>query len=154
MSSITLITGGTRSGKSDYALSYAQKFGDEHKRFFLATCPYLDDEIQQRIEKHRCQRQALGFQTIEETVFLTKVIEKIPEKSVVLLDCITLWINNLLYEYEKKQKILSEEEIVLQAQQLISLSQTKELNLVCVSGEVGMGLVPADSVSRLYRGKI
>lgn len=151
MSSITLITGGTRSGKSDYALAYAQEFGEEHKRFFLATCPRLDEETQQRIDQHRRERENLGFQTVEESVSLIDELSKIPERSVVLIDCITLWINNLLYEYENSQKDLSEEQIVIKAQEVVSLSQSKRFNLVCVSGEVGLGLVPVDRVSRLYR---
>ncbi len=147
---ITLITGGARSGKSDYALSRAASFAGDNK-YFLAACPPLDAELRDRIEKHRQERAGLGFITIEEEVELARVLAGLPPESLVLLDCLTIWISNLLFMAEQEGGTVSEEMIVRETGRLIEAARVKRLELICVSNEVGMGLVPVGSTSRLYR---
>ena len=129
MAEIILITGGSRSGKSIFAQHLAESRSET--RIYLATCPVIDGEMAGRIEKHRRDRQDRRWQTIEEEIdlagALTQAIrqesqkkgEKAGEKQpagIILVDCLTLWINNLLYQAEKRGASLSEEDIVATSQ--------------------------------------
>ena len=140
---IILITGGCRSGKSRFALDYANQHFS--KKLYLATCEALDEEMAQRIAHHKKMRSP-DWQTIEEPI---KVVDKIKqngvETDVILLDCITLWLSNLLM----RQK--DDSEIVKEISTLIDTMQEKQTSLIVVSNEVGLGIVPADPLSRRFR---
>lgn len=151
MGNITLITGGTRSGKSDFALELAEGESLSAERIFVATCPKIDDEIKLRIQKHQEERDGHGWTTIEEQIDITSVIENLEKPSVVLIDCMTLWVNNLLYNAEISDYDFSEQDMVNESKKLVGLSRSKEVELFCVTNEVGMGIVPADKKSRYYR---
>lgn len=151
MGKITLITGGTRSGKSDYALELAENTSISATRIFIATCPKIDDEINLRIAKHQEEREGHGWVTIEEQFDLASIIAKIDKPTVVLIDCLTLWVNNLLYNAELNEFCFSEQNMVDEAKKIVELTREKELELFCVTNEVGMGIVPADKKSRYYR---
>ena len=101
-----LITGGCRSGKSRFALNYAnQHFA---KKLYLATCEALDEEMAQRIEHHKKMRGP-EWQTIEEPVEITDRIRQHRDRvEVILLDCITLWLSNLLTKGNDDLKIMDE----------------------------------------------
>ena len=137
------ITGGCRSGKSRYALHYAnQNFS---KKLFLATCEVLDEEIAQRIKLHKKMRGP-EWQTIEEPI---KIVKKIREcgrnGEVILIDCLTLWLYNLLMKWDNDLRIIDETE------KLINIIKQSQTSFILVSNEVGMGIVPADPLSRRYR---
>ena len=95
MAEIILITGGARSGKSRVAQQLAEAVSGQ--RLFVATCPVTDEEMRQRIERHRLDRHECGWQTVEETVNLVQVLQDNSGYAVVLIDCLTLWVNNLLF---------------------------------------------------------
>ncbi|GBF37270.1 bifunctional adenosylcobinamide kinase/adenosylcobinamide-phosphate guanylyltransferase [Leptospira johnsonii] len=148
MAGIVLITGGCRSGKSRFALEKANSI--EGKKFFLATCPRVDSEMEERIQRH--QRERINWDTIEEETELSSVFDSIPSDSVVLLDCLSLWINNLMYHANGKNLYLTEEQIkdtCTKLGQHILDSQTKSVFIV--TNEVGMGLVPETKEGRQYR---
>jgi len=139
------ITGGCRSGKSRFALNYAnQQFS---KKLYLATCEVLDEEMARRVENHKKMRGP-EWQAIEEPV---EVINKIRQHGdgdkveVILLDCITLWLTNLLMKWESDSRIMDEVE------RLIDTIKQSPCSLIIVSNEVGMGIVPADPLSRRFR---
>ena len=140
---VILITGGCRSGKSRYALNYA----DQHfsKKLYLATCEVLDEEMARRVENHKKMR-GREWQTVEEPI---EIIDKIRqygnEVEVVLMDCLTLWLSNLLLKWDDDSKIMEE---IDRFTHTIKGSQT---SLILVSNEVGMGIVPADPLSRRFR---
>ena len=92
---LVLVTGGCRSGKSAYAQHWAESL--PLPRLYIATCPVTDDEMRQRIEMHRCARYDRGWVTIEEQTDLVGVIGQHVEQSAILVDCVTLWVNNLMY---------------------------------------------------------
>jgi adenosylcobinamide kinase/adenosylcobinamide-phosphate guanylyltransferase len=140
---IILITGGCRSGKSRFALDYANQHFS--KKLYLATCEALDEEMAQRIAHHKKTRSP-EWQTIEEPVEVADKIKQYGDKTdVILLDCITLWLSNLLMRQKDDAEILKE------ISALIDTMQEKQASLIFVSNEVGLGIVPADPLSRRFR---
>lgn len=128
----TLLTGGIKSGKSTMALELAMAF--PAPRRFLATAEALDAEMEERISRHQAERGD-SFLTVEEPLL---VHERLAENMV--LDCVTLWVNNVLY-YEKEAELDG---------WLEALVARLPRNIVLVTNEVGMGFVPADALSRKY----
>jgi adenosylcobinamide kinase/adenosylcobinamide-phosphate guanylyltransferase len=140
---IILITGGCRSGKSRFALDYA----DRHfsKKIYLATAEVLDEEMALRVDNHRKARGP-EWQTVEEPL---RVVEKIMEYGdqveAILFDCLTLWLSNLLLKWEDDSKITDEVERLTK-----TLKQT-QTTLILVTNEVGMGIVPTHPLGRRFR---
>jgi adenosylcobinamide kinase/adenosylcobinamide-phosphate guanylyltransferase len=100
MGRVTLVTGGCRSGKSAYAQAQAEAIAG--KRLYLATGPALDTEMARRIEAHRQARAGRGWETVEEPMDPARVLrESAGEYAVCLLDCLTLWVNNRMFEAER-----------------------------------------------------
>lgn len=149
MSRLIYISGGCRSGKSAYAQRLAEN--TPGRRAYLATCPLIDTEMEQRIALHQRQRANREWETIEAPLDLTGAIEHAEDFDVLLIDCLTLWVNNLLYEAEQKGVSLSEQMISKQCTELVAVCRKRNQTIIFVSNELGMGLVPADSVSRRYR---
>jgi adenosyl cobinamide kinase/adenosyl cobinamide phosphate guanylyltransferase len=137
---IILLTGGARSGKSTMALKIA---ADHHPKIFLATAEALDREMQDRISAHRKER-AEDWITIEEPVFIEKVLEEHPEGCLVL-DCITLWLSNLLI------RNYSEDEIQNAVMNLTKTIRYRYNTTIIVTNEVGMGIVPEYPSGRQFR---
>jgi len=146
-SRITLITGGCRSGKSRYAEQRAEAVG--RPRFYLATCPTSDDpEMQQRIATHQQQRQEKNWQTIEEPLLLGNALADIDSgEAVVLVDCLSLWISNLMFENND----LDEVGVEKCCEQVILASRKLSAEVFFVTNEVGLGIVPENAVARKYR---
>ncbi len=152
---ITFIIGGTRSGKSSFALNLANnctsakegvRGGDEisltPKKAYIATAQALDDEMKERIEKHKSVR-GNDWDTFEEPIKISGVIEKIGDNySVITLDCLTLWLSNLIHAM-----LNIEPEI----ESFLSSLVTRHSSLFIVSNEVGMGIVPDNELSRRFR---
>ena len=144
MKETIFIIGGCRSGKSRHALELAKKFSGT-KRIFIATCMPLDDEMKERIDRHKKERDK-SWKTIEAPVELPEVInEKSREGDVILVDCLTLWINNILMETESTDRI--DDHI----QKLITVLKEAECPVILVSNEVGAGIVPENRLARLFR---
>lgn len=138
---LSLITGGARSGKSRRALELTQGFA---KVAFLATSERLDAEMNQRIERHQAERGE-RFVTLEEPLDLARALEQIPNAcEAVLVDCLTLWANNLIYH-------LGEREDYAQIDRFFAALEDCPLPVILVTNEVGWGIVPADPQSRFFR---
>lgn len=105
MAYLTLVTGGCRSGKSDFGQQLAEE--SEGERLFIATSPCFDEEMEERIISHRLTRENKGWQTVEEEFCPEKIILAADDKTTVLLDCLTLWISNLLFESEEKKEVFN-----------------------------------------------
>ncbi len=149
MSHLIYISGGCRSGKSHYAQQLAEGLPGQHA--YIATCPQIDREMAERIELHQQQRAGRGWHTIDAPINLGDAIENAEKFDVLLIDCLTLWINNLLYTAEQRGDILDEHDIQHKCQELITLCRRQSQTIIFVSNELGMGLVPVDSTSRRYR---
>jgi adenosylcobinamide kinase/adenosylcobinamide-phosphate guanylyltransferase len=144
---ITLLLGGARSGKSLYAQQLAIELSD--RVLFVATGEALDEEMQARIAEHKKARPE-SWRTVEITSGIGKEIERqIGDAEVVIIDCLTLLISNLLRgepEYPEAEKRITSE-----INELIAAIDRLTANFVIVSNEVGMGLVPDNKLSRIYR---
>lgn len=149
---ILYVSGGARSGKSRYAEQRALALTGP--RSYIATCPVLDDEMATRIDRHQQRRADQGWQTIEEPADLVAALEATHDSCVVLVDCVTLWINNLLYAAETEHQTLDEDAIHRLTLQVIDAARQGRRTVIFVSNELGMGIVPADALSRHYRDLI
>lgn len=152
MAKLILITGGVRSGKSGFALSMAEPIPS--RKIFIATCPatveLADPEMAERILRHRCERQHNGWNTLEETTDLAGAVNNCHQYDVVLIDCLTLWLNNLLFD----NAAVSEKEISGKTQLLLAACRNHPGTIIMVTNEVGYGIVPANDLARLYRDLI
>jgi adenosylcobinamide kinase/adenosylcobinamide-phosphate guanylyltransferase len=139
---VTLVGGGARSGKSAFALDHARSFGP--RRLFLATAEPLDDEMTARIARHRAERGA-AFTTVEEPRDLPGALARISDADVVVVDCLTLWLSNLLVAGVAPGPIQE------QVDALAAVLERAPFRTVLVTNEVGMGLVPESPLGRAFR---
>ena len=138
---IILITGGIRSGKSRYALTLACRI--EGVKIFLATAQPFDDGLRKRVQKHQEQRGA-EFRTIEEPVHLGKALTNIgTAPAVIMIDCLTVWVNNLFHEMKDNAKAIQEQKDSF-VQALTDCPST----VIIVTNEVGMGIIPDNALAR------
>ena len=143
MSELVLVTGGVRSGKSAYAQKIAESSGA--KVFYIATAEALDTEMRKRIRTHKRSR-AKSWVTIEEPLNLVKAINSLPsENKAVILDCLTLFISNLIHKGRSDAQVYSEIKKIMKA-----LRKKAVLSIV-VTNEVGSGIVPENRLSRRFR---
>lgn len=143
---IILVTGGARSGKSRCAEALLTEIPD---KFYLATCPVLDDEMAQRVRRHRADRAAAAWTTIEEPVELAAAVRQAVRAGAggLLIDCLTLWINNLLYRNPE----LGEDELAALLAALLPELENIPGPAVLVINEVGLGIVPDSPLARRFR---
>lgn len=142
-----LVLGGARSGKSRFALDFCQRTGKE--LIFLATARAGDREMAERIRRHQEER-GREWLTIEEPVDIVDRIREVDnENTVILLDCLVLWINNLSMKYGDNGESIDQEIDAL----VNRLSGIKGL-LVMVSNELGMSIVPDNPLARDFRDRI
>lgn len=150
MSRITLILGGARSGKSSYALKLAEE--SRKSVTFIATAQAFDDEMSARIQKHKAERP-VSWETFELPLHIAPSVSQI-KSDLVILDCITLWVTNLLMQFVNDD--LVDEAPFMQASQaetekLLAAIRNTEQDWLIVSNEVGLSLVPPYQMGRVYR---
>lgn len=149
MARIALVTGGCRSGKSAYAQRLAESLPPS--RLYVATCPVTDDEMAKRIERHRQARGGRDWQTVEEQIDLPGVFRTHRDRNVILVDCVTLWINNLMYRAECEARRIGEDEIADRVVLTLDAAAGCRGTVIFVTNEVGLGVVPANVQTRGYR---
>ena len=139
-----LITGGVKSGKSRFALKIAREIEKEEK-IFIATARPIDEEMEDKIEKHKKERGNY-FQTVEEPIHLGDTLKKI-NQSTVVIDCLTLWLSNLFFEVRESEKLFEIESFI---------QALKEFggNIIIVTNEVGWGIIPESETSRNYQAEL
>jgi len=141
---LTLILGGCRSGKSSLALRTAHAAAAE-QRIFIATAVAFDAEMQDRIKRHQAERGA-SWNSIEVPLALPEALaEHGREGRVILVDCLTLWVSNLLLELEDPAAV--ERRIA----DLARAVQGSAAPVILVSNEVGLGVVPESKLGRQFR---
>jgi len=139
---IILITGGARSGKSQYAERRAIELGG--RPLYVATAEANDEEMVQRMAEHR-NRRGTQWRTIEEPLELAEaLLAEHGKTDCALVDCLTLWISNLLIRRDDKYAREKVEELIEKLQQL-------NFHLVFVTNEVGSGIVPDNPLARKFR---
>jgi len=137
-----LIGGGVRSGKSAFAIQHGRRLGA--RRAFVATAQGLDEEMRARIAQHRADRGA-DFTTIEEPIAVPAVIERLRDVDVVVIDCLTLWLSNLLVRGDREPAVLA------QVDALVAALDHAAFHVVVVTNEVGMGVHPEHALGRVFR---
>ncbi len=163
MGYLTFILGGARSGKSRYAQGLAEKIEEERggEVVYLATGSAGDEEMRERIAKHRKSRPA-NWKTVEaECEISTAIAEECRESSVIIIDCITLLITNILLAKgedveeralrEERESLEVEELVLTEVEHIIEKSRKTEADVIIVSNEVGTGIVPEYKLGRIFR---
>jgi adenosylcobinamide kinase/adenosylcobinamide-phosphate guanylyltransferase len=145
-----LLTGGARSGKSQMAQELATKAGGQV--LFVATAEAGDEEMRQRIEMHRKSRPK-DWKTLETVIHIgSEITKNISGVKTVIIDCITLLISNILQQYdENTDAAVLEKAVIAEIDELLNCISRSRADFIIVTNEVGMGIVPGDKVSRLYR---
>lgn len=150
---LILVTGGSRSGKSAYALQRARAFPEP--RHFIATAQASDDEMTARIEAHKKSR-GQGWALTEEplavaaalSAALTDAPGRAPRRAgVVVIDCITLWVSNLILADEA----IDEKKVADRAEELAAIAREASSAVIVVTNEVGSGVVPDNALARRFR---
>ena len=137
MSRLTLVLGGARSGKSRFAESLARQHGGP--RTYIATAEAFDGEMRQRIAKHREQRAGDGWVTVESTLDPASVL---PRDGLVLLDCVTVWLGNLMHHGR---------DLRAEVAKLCAALEACPAEVILVSNEVGLSIVPENAMARRFR---
>lgn len=138
MPKVTLITGGVKSGKSSHALELAGRY--KGKKVFIATAEASDRRMKKRISRHKAER-GRAYVTIEEPLSLSLAVEKIrrAKPEVIVVDCLTLWVNNLLHYREGKNLDLARE-----TQKFLGAVQKSSCDMIIITNEVGLGIYPVN----------
>ncbi len=146
MARVTFITGGARSGKSGHALALAAE-STGARRYFIATAEALDDEMRARVAHHRAHRPA-EFVTVEAPIALARALIEIGRDGagVAVIDCLTLWIANLLGQDFDDAAIEHATDELADA-----IAAAAGMRIIVVSGEVGSGIVPENALARRFR---
>lgn len=139
-SGITLVLGGVRSGKSRFAEKLVEESGLD--AVYIATGQAFDSEMKARIDRHQARRGE-NWQTIEAPLDLTAALKSIaPRNCSVLIDCLTLWVSNLM---------MKEMDIGDETRRLSAVLAEVKSPVVIVTNEVGMGIVPDNKLAREFR---
>ena len=140
MAPVTLVLGGARSGKSRHAERLVRESG--RARLYIATGRAWDDEMRQRIKQHQRDRGP-EWRTIEAPEALEDAIGENGDPNIaVLVDCLTLWVTNLM---------MADEDVAERSKRLVSAVRASSATIVLVSNEVGLGIVPENAMARAFR---
>lgn len=140
----TLVIGGCRSGKSSHALQLGEQTQGLRKAF-VATCQPLDTEMKSRVKRHQKERGE-HWQTIEAPEHIVDAIKNHgPETDIMLIDCLTLWVSNLMAIHKTEDRIIQE------IDKLHDAVQSPPCPIILVTNEVGTGIVPENQLARQFR---
>ncbi|ADR19789.1 bifunctional adenosylcobinamide kinase/adenosylcobinamide-phosphate guanylyltransferase [Calditerrivibrio nitroreducens] len=134
---VTFITGGIKSGKTKFGLKIGQKY---QKKVYIATAEPFDEEMKKKIDLHRAER-GVYWETIEEPINLDDAVKRSLKFDLIMIDCITVWLNNLLYHQKNVEEYIY--------RFILSLNDVKN-EVVIISNEIGMGVVPIEETARNY----
>ena len=149
MAPLILITGGSRSGKSAFAQHLAEEQGGS--RLFIATSQPADPEMAERVRCHQKEREGRNWQTVEEPLAPAQVLAGCEPGTTVLLDCLTLWVSNVMHDHELSKKNMDDDVISLLAGKLAQAAREFSGSVFMVTNEVGLGIVPDNPLARRYR---
>lgn len=157
MGNIILVTGGARSGKSSFAEKMASSLGKEI--LYVATSIPFDNEMKDRIRKHKRQRPA-DWDVLEAFCDLdTSLSGAIEEHKAILLDCITVMVSNILFSsgevdwesIDMHNVNILEANVIKEIDKLIKASELSDIPFIIVTNEIGMGIVPENRLARIFR---
>lgn len=139
LDNLFLVLGGARSGKSRHAEALVE--AAPAPWLYVATAEALDEEMRRRIDEHR-ERRGIGWRTVEAPLDLAAALDAAPASTPVLVDCLTLWLSNLM---------LAERATGPAADELLAALERRNGLTVLVSNEVGLGIVPDNRLARDFR---
>jgi len=140
----TLVLGGCKSGKSRHAQKIAESL-TPGRRLYLATCVPLDQEMRDRVQRHQDDRDRTWV-TVETPLDIAEIIsQKSSDHGVILLDCLTLWVTNMIMEG------MEQPEIIEKTRSLSDVIKQSDCPVIAVSNEVGAGIVPENKLARMFR---
>jgi len=145
-----LLLGGARAGKSAYAIRLAQD-GERASRnevCFIATAQGLDEDMTKRIARHRAERPT-NWRTIEEPCQIDEALRQASEARIVIVDCLTLFVSNWLMRHEDEHEC--EQFVRRITRNFLALARARQQTIICVSNEVGLGVVPDTDLGRVFR---
>ena len=155
MSKIILVTGGSRSGKSVFAENKAQEIGGESV-LYVATAIPLDVDMKERIRLHQERRATKGWDTHEGFKDIPEALLE-TEKKTALLDCVTVFITNYMFDEERdfdaisRPEIADLEELILnELRRIVAIAREQDKDLIIVTNEVGMCVVPPYRMGRIF----
>ena len=134
-----LVTGGARSGKSSFAEKRTKQLGSS--LMYIATSEIIDSEMENRIAEHQARRGS-EWQTLHAPLKLTEALSEIDGKGPCLVDCLTIWLNNLIFHNE---------DTIIATKELIKVLEQRSDPVVLVTNEVGSGIVPENALARRFR---
>jgi adenosylcobinamide kinase / adenosylcobinamide-phosphate guanylyltransferase len=141
MNTVTLVLGGARSGKSRHAEGLIAATG--FSKVYIATAQAYDDEMRMRIADHQAQRAGQNWQTIDAPLQLADALHaQRGQGKAVLVDCLTLWLTNIL---------LADHDVPAACHALLAVLRNADHPIVLVSNEVGLGIVPENALARTFR---
>ena len=145
-----LLLGGARAGKSAYAMRLAQdgERASDNEVCFIATAEGLDEDMAKRIARHRAERPT-NWRTIEEPCQIDEALRQASEARIVIVDCLTLFVSNWLVRHEDEHEC--EQFVRRITREFLELAQTQKQTIICVSNEVGLGIVPDTRMGRVFR---
>ena len=146
---LTFLVGGARSGKSTLAVQLGERFAGPVT--FVATAEAFDDDLAARITRHRDERPS-AWTTIEEPVDLAAAVRSVADDSMVIVDCLTVWLANLAVRVTPSERILQSAHDMVD--ELCARRARGAGPTVVVSNEVGMGIVPDNEPSRSFRDEL
>ncbi len=139
-SNITFVLGGARSGKSSFAEKFTASLGLD--KIYIATSQIFDDEMQDRVAKHQIDRGA-DWHTVEEPLALSEtLLRESKSDNAILVDCLTLWVTNLM---------MADQDIDALGDELAAVLLQMSGPVILVSNEVGQGIVPDNAMARAFR---
>jgi adenosylcobinamide kinase/adenosylcobinamide-phosphate guanylyltransferase len=140
---IFFVTGGSRSGKSGFAQKLAESW--QGRLLYVATAESRDEEMEKRISKHR-EARGERWETFETPLDLVLAVDRAKDYGGALIDCLTLWTSNLMEKFGE-----DEASICAEADRFVAALKASRSRIVVVTGEVGLGIVPADPYTRRFR---
>lgn len=154
--SLILITGGSRSGKSKFAEEYCLK--NSEKIAYIATARVFDDEMQDRVNLHKKRREVKKWDTIEIPVDILSYVERFKNYDYLLLDCLTMLVFNMMFDIEtdyenitRDRRLEIENAILSKINEISEVLSKLDSNFIVVTNEIGLGVIPDNLLSRLYR---
>ena len=153
MGKITFVLGGARSGKSSWAEARALEMERSGATVvYLATCEYRadDTEMCDRIARHRSRRPS-SWKTVEEPYGIEDVVASLDAESVALVDCMSLWVSNLLLMTPEQDDSGAADAVLERVRVFFDAAKRSSGDVIVVSNETGCGVVPSSHLGRLYR---
>lgn len=146
---LVLISGGFHSGKSKFALKFAEERGDAG--LYVATLPLSDSDTMDRVATQRQEREKRGWSSLEVETDLLSALDTAAPGQTVLVDCLTYWINRILLDAVREEVMPNEESLARLAGQFAEKALSRQGLTIAVTNELGLGIAPDNDLARQFR---